>query len=64
MIRISNTKKYKNGDKYIGEFINGIKNGKGILYYNPNDINKRNRYEGNFKDNKREGKGTLYYKKK
>ena len=37
------------GNKYIGEFKNGLRNGKGILYYNSNDYYKRNRYEGEWK---------------
>ena len=61
IIRIKKTKIFKNGDKYIGEFINGIKNGKGILFYNKNNKYERNRYEGDFKDDKLEGKGILYW---
>ena len=37
IIRIKKEKIYENGDKYIGEFINELKDGKGILYYNKND---------------------------
>ena len=49
------------GNKYIGEFKNGLRNGKGILYYNSNDYYKRNRYEGEWKNGLREGKGILYW---
>ena len=51
IIRIKKEKMYENGDKYIGEFINELKNGKGILYYNDG-----NRYEGNFIDIKKKEK--------
>ena len=56
----TNTKeiKYDNG-RYIGQVINGIKEGKGIYYWNSGD-----RYEGEFKNNKREGKGTFFYNSK
>ena len=37
----------ENGDKYIGEIKNGLKNGKGILYYDKNDEKKRLKYERN-----------------
>ena len=47
--------KYNDG-KYIGNVINGLKEGRGIMYYNNGD-----RYEGYFKNNNREGKGTYYY---
>ena len=51
----------KEGNKYIGEFKNGLRNGKGILYYNSKDYYKRNRYEGEWKNGLREGKGILYW---
>jgi len=46
----------ENGEKYIGEIKNNLKDGKGVLIFNNDSI-----YEGDFKDNKREGKGILYY---
>ena len=46
-----------NGNKYIGEMINNIKEGKGILYYKNGDI-----YEGEFKNNKMEGRGIFHNK--
>ena len=49
------TKIDKNG-KYIGEFKNGVYEGKGIYYYNNGD-----KYEGNFKNGVKEGKGIEYY---
>jgi len=51
IIRIKKEKIYEDGDRYIGEFINKLKNGKGILYYNDG-----NRYEGNFIDIKKKEK--------
>ena len=51
----------ENGEKYIGELKNGLKDGKGILYYNKNDKAKRKKYEGYFKNDKREGKGILFW---
>ena len=38
----------ENGEKYIGEMKNGLKDGKGILYYNKDDEYNRKRYEGDF----------------
>ena len=52
----SRTLTYENGDKYVGELKNGLKNGKGIYYY----VNG-NRYEGDWKDDKKEGKGIFYF---
>ena len=61
-IKIKKEKIYENGNKYIGEFINELKNGKGILYFNKNNENNGDRYEGDFKDDKKEGKGIFYWK--
>ena len=47
--------KYNDG-KYIGQVVNGIKEGKGIFYWN-----NGNRYEGDFKNGKFEGKGIYYW---
>ncbi len=47
--------KFKDG-RYIGEVVNGIREGKGIYYYNNGD-----RYEGEWRNDKREGKGIDYY---
>ena len=43
---------YPNGDKYVGEYQNGKKNGKGICYFASGDT-----YEGDWKDNKMDGNG-------
>ena len=48
------TIKYKNG-KYVGQIIDGIKQGKGTMYLDAGD-----RYEGDYNNNKREGKGIYY----
>ena len=61
IIRNKKEKRYENGDKYIGEFINELKDGKGILYYNINNEKKRYKYEGEFKNDKFEGKGIYYF---
>jgi len=45
-----------NGDKYIGQVVNGLPEGKGILYLNNGD-----RYEGDFRNGKAEGKGIFYF---
>ena len=50
-----------NGERYIGEFKKGLKDGKGILFYDKNDENNRKKYEGDFKNDKREGKGIMYW---
>ena len=47
--------KYKDG-KYIGQVLNGLREGKGIYYYNNGD-----KYEGFWKNNKKDGKGIYYY---
>ena len=48
---------YENGEYYIGEFKNGLKNGKGILYYKNGNI----KYDGYFIDDKFEGNGKYIY---
>ena len=45
-----------NGVIYVGNFKNGIKEGKGAYVYPNADL-----YEGDFKNNMREGKGIFYY---
>ena len=46
--------KYVNG-RYVGQVVNGLKEGKGIFYW------KNDRYEGDFRNDKREGKGIYYW---
>ena len=48
---------YENGEYYVGEFKNGLKHGKGILYYKNGNI----KYEGYFIDDKKEGNGKYIY---
>lgn len=47
--------RYVNGDKYDGEFVNDIRQGKGLYYWKDGS-----RWEGNFMDNVMDGKGTFY----
>ena len=58
-LKINNIKdieiEYNNG-RYIGQVVNGLKEGKGIYYYNDGE-----RYEGDWKNDKYEGKGIHYY---
>ena len=49
----------ENGEKYIGEIKNGLKEGQGILYFDKNNIRKK--YEGEFINDKIEGKGIMYF---
>ena len=44
---------YKNGNYYIGEMLNGIPHGKGIIYYKNGNI----LYDGDFVNDKAEGNG-------
>ena len=45
---------YKDG-RYVGQILNGLREGKGIKYWNDGA-----RYEGDWKNDKREGKGIFY----
>lgn len=47
---------YSNGDKYTGEFENGLRHGKGAFEYQNGDS-----YKGEFKDDMKHGKGTYYW---
>lgn len=47
---------YQNGDKYVGETVNGKRDGVGIYYYN-----NGNYYYGRYKDNKRMGFGAMFF---
>ena len=42
--------------KYIGQVLNGVPEGKGIMYFNNGD-----RYEGDWKNDNKEGKGIYYW---
>ena len=47
---------FPNGDKYEGEFKNGLFHGWGTLYYRNGD-----KYEGNFRNDEKCGSGTFVY---
>ena len=49
---------YENGDFYIGQILNGLRHGKGILYYKNGDI----KYDGYFVKDKYEGTGKFFWK--
>ena len=51
-------KDYDNG-RYTGQIINGLREGKGIMYFNKEPF-KGDRYEGDFRNGKMEGKGIYY----
>jgi hypothetical protein len=48
---------YDNGDKYDGEFVENVKEGKGIYYYNNGDV-----YKGEFFEDLKDGYGVYTYK--
>ena len=50
------TKVYKNGT-YVGDYLNGKREGKGVYEYNNGD-----RYEGDYKDDLKDGKGVYEFK--
>ena len=47
---------YKNGERYVGQVMNGLREGKGTYYCNTGE-----RYEGEWRNDKREGKGINYW---
>lgn len=47
--------KFKSGDYYDGEWLNGLRSGNGRLYIKADD----KIYEGKFKNNNREGEGRI-----
>ena len=44
--------------RYVGQVVNGLKEGKGVCYWDVGD-----RYEGDFRNDKKEGKGIYYFNK-
>jgi hypothetical protein len=44
------------GEKYVGEWRNGVINGRGVYYYRSG-----NRYEGEWRNGRKSGQGTYYY---
>ena len=51
---------YPNGDKYIGEMKDNLRNGKGKMLFNNND--ERRLYEGQWKNDLFDGEGKLIWK--
>ena len=51
---------YRNGDKYVGYFKEGMKNGKGRIIYSEHPLYEE--YDGDWIEDKREGHGTLKLK--
>ena len=49
---------YENGEYYVGEWKNYLRNGKGRLYYKNGKI----KYRGNWVDDEKDGKGKLFDK--
>ena len=49
-------KEYENGNKYIGQFVNGKREGYGIM-----NFSNGGKYEGHWKNGLAEGKGIEYY---
>lgn len=47
---------YANGEKYIGDWVDDLKNGKGIYYFGEDES-----YDGEFLADKFHGKGTAYF---
>ena len=47
---------YPNGGKFEGNYLNGLKSGKGTFTYNNGD-----KYVGDFKNNKKDGFGKFYF---
>ena len=50
------TEDLKDGDKYVGEWIDGLKHGKGTLFFSDGG-----EYVGEFKDGEQHGHGILTY---
>ena len=50
------TKKYKNGDVYVGEIVKGMPEGKGTMTYANGNV-----YTGNWHKGDPDGQGTMTY---
>jgi len=66
----SDTKRWSNcfgswtassGDKYVGEWKDGVRNGQGTFYFLADNQFKGDKYVGEWKDDKRNGQGTYTY---
>ena len=53
---------YKNGDKYEGSFVQGLREGKGVLNFGDNNANNRLSYEGEWLKDIISGNGTMKWK--
>lgn len=51
------TMKYKNGDKYVGDYKSGLRNGQGVYTWKNGDV-----YNGTWKEDYMSGKGKYTYK--
>ena len=49
------------GDKYVGDFKDGKRNGQGTYYYLADGPNKGDKYVGKFKDDEANGQGTYIW---
>ena len=52
----------KSGDKYVGDFKNGMLNGHGKYTWSENRAGDCKDYIGDFRDNNKHGYGTLQFK--
>ena len=52
---------YASGDKYVGEFKDGKRNGQGTYYFLADNKWKGDQYVGEFKDGLQSGKGTYHH---
>ena len=52
----------ENGEQYVGEMKNNLKDGKGIIFFKNDNEEMKQRYEGQFKNNKIQGKGFMFWK--
>ena len=52
---------YENGDIYKGETKNGIRTGKGTIYFSKNNDKNRVKYEGEWKNDLINGKGKMFW---
>jgi hypothetical protein len=54
---------YPSGNKYVGEFREGMRNGRGTFFYLADNKSKTNgdRYIGEFKDDNFNGQGALIF---
>ncbi len=53
---------WKNGEKYVGEWLNNLRHGHGVETYPENDSINRISYDGEWKGDMRSGQGTLTWK--